>query len=62
MTIGRKSTHPAKLHTTKRFGRRLKGWANYAVILPRWFYLLLVFFSGWGIVDLAMTITEGVQQ
>lgn len=56
--IARRDAKPAKFHTMRRFRRRLKGWMNFVIMLPRWFYLLLVFFSGWGIVDLAMTIAE----
>ena len=33
--------------------RRLRAWANYPLSMPRWFYVMLLFFSGWGISELA---------
>jgi hypothetical protein len=42
----------------KRFGRRLKGWANYMTFMPRWFYILLLFFSGWGVSTIAKQVVD----
>lgn len=61
MTLGNRSAKPAKFHTTKRFGRRLKGWADYLIMLPRWFYLLLLFFSGWGVSSITKQIVEAIR-
>lgn len=57
--IAKKTAKPAKFHTIKRFGRRLKGFLNYPIMLPRGIWWMAVFFSGWGISNLIQTLIRG---
>lgn len=45
-------------HRRQRFFRRFRAWANYVIIIPRWFYLVMVFMSGWGFASLGIHLVE----
>lgn len=57
--IGDKTAKPAKFHTIKRFGRRLKAFIKYPIVLPRGLWYVALFFSSWGISGLVQAILRG---
>lgn len=57
--IAKKTAKPARFYKLKRFGRRLKAFVSYPVVLPRGVWYMALFFSSWGITQLVQTLIRG---